>query len=197
MLIYIISLFQDAMGLQPSVLLKMGAKVMLRSNMWVAAGLTNGSLGTVHGFLFNPEETHGRKALPAAVCVNFPGYRGPAWDPDHPHVVPIPPIMAKWMKGRHLHSRTQVPLTLAYSTTIHKSQGWSLDRVKVDLGRQELFRGVSFVALSRARSMGGLMIDPQYDNRFTHERLQKVNTSRAQEKRRYIDKKMALLAART
>jgi hypothetical protein len=44
---------QDANGLEPTIRLA-GAKVMLRSNLWVSAGFTNGSLGTVVGFLYPP-----------------------------------------------------------------------------------------------------------------------------------------------
>ena len=59
---------QDAGGLEPVVRLAEGAKVMLRSNMWVSAGLTNGTLGTVVGLLY-PPNAGGPDTLPAAVCV--------------------------------------------------------------------------------------------------------------------------------
>ena len=188
---------EDAMGLQACVSLKINAKVMLRSNLWVAAGLTNGSIGTVHGFLFNPQETYANKSLPVAVCVNFDGYRGPAWHPDYPRVVPIPPITAKWMKGIHFQSRTQVPLSLAHATTIHKSQGWTLDKVKVDIGNKEICRGISFVAFSRARSLRGLMVYPLKSTGITFSRLDKVNSREIQRKRKEIDEYMARLAANT
>ena len=72
---------RDAMGLEPTIVLAEGAKVMLRSNLWVSAGLTNGSLGIVHGFLYDPEKP-GPPHLPSAVCVKFPAYTGEAWDPS-------------------------------------------------------------------------------------------------------------------
>ena len=58
---------------------------MLLSNLWVAAGLTN---GTVVGLLYPPNSA-GPDTLPAAVCVEFPSYQGPAWNPVQPKVVPV------------------------------------------------------------------------------------------------------------
>lgn len=53
--------------------------------------------------------------------------------------------------------RTQIPLKPAYATTIHKAQGMTLDRVIVDLTR--LFApGQGYVALSRVRTLYGLMV---------------------------------------
>jgi hypothetical protein len=52
----------------------------------------------------------------------------------------------------------QVPLVRGYAITIHKSQGLSLDDVRVDLGRGAFAAGQLYVALSRARSAEGLSL---------------------------------------
>ncbi|KAL0779952.1 hypothetical protein CaCOL14_004436 [Colletotrichum acutatum] len=54
-------------------------------------------------------------------------------------------------------ARTQIPLVPGWAMTIHKSQSLSLDHVSVNL--QDVWDGrQTYVALSRARSLGGLKV---------------------------------------
>ena len=52
----------------------------------------------------------------------------------------------------------QIPLRLAWSVTIHKSQGQTYDEVVIDLGRGAFSPGQTYVALSRVRSLEGLYL---------------------------------------
>jgi ATP-dependent DNA helicase PIF1 len=52
---------------------------------------------------------------------------------------------------------TQIPLRLAYSLTIHKSQGLTLDRAHIDI-RAAREPGQAYVALSRVKSLHGLYL---------------------------------------
>ena len=72
--------------------------------------------------------------------------------------------------------RQQVPLILAWALSIHKAQGQTLQRVKVDLGRV-FEKGQAYVALSRATSQAGLQVlrfDPR--NVMVHPKVSEFYT---------------------
>jgi len=52
---------------------------------------------------------------------------------------------------------------LAWAVTIHKSQGLTLDRIKVGLGKKEFSTGLTFVALSQVKTSDGIMIIDRLD----------------------------------
>jgi ATP-dependent DNA helicase PIF1 len=57
-----------------------------------------------------------------------------------------------------IFSRTGLPLSLAWSLTIHKSQGLTIPKAVVDIGPREMSAGLSFVALSRVRRLQDIIL---------------------------------------
>jgi ATP-dependent DNA helicase PIF1 len=135
-----------------------GAKVMLTNNLWQQVGLCNGTRGTVDNLLY----AEGQKppSLPIAIIVDFPDYSGPAFFSNKPKCIPIPPIVHEWHDGLRTLSRQQLSLRLNYAMTIHKSQGQTMTKAVIDIGNKEMAAGCTFVALSRLRTLSGLLIQP-------------------------------------
>jgi ATP-dependent DNA helicase PIF1 len=52
----------------------------------------------------------------------------------------------------------QIPLSLAWSLTIHKMQGTTLNMAEIDIGQSIFEYGQSYVALSRVQSLDGLYL---------------------------------------
>ena len=171
----------DAGGLDAVVCLAHSARVMLNSNLWVDVGLVNGAMGTVQAICYR---TGGPPDLPIAVMVRFDSYSGPTF-PDG--TVPITPLRRCWSSsGGGQCSRLQLPLKLAWAVTIHKSQGLTLDKVVIDVGKREFSTGLTFVACSRVRQLQDLLFTPP----FTFQRLAALSNSRRLEERQEEDKRL-------
>lgn len=75
--------------------------------------------------------------------------------------------------GEVLASRSQIPLILSWALSIHKAQGQTLEKVKVDLGRT-FEKGQAYVALSRATTQEGLQVS-RFDPRkvMAHDKVRR------------------------
>src|SRR4051812_35120018 len=81
--------------------------------------------------------------------------------------------MARWeSKTGTQCTRKQLPLTMAFGVTIHKSQGLTLEQVVVDLGPRDFSNGLAYVAISRVKRLEGLAFYAP----FGMERLQRKDS---------------------
>ena len=154
-------------GLESHVRLAVGARVMLRKNECIEFGLYNGALGWVRAILFDVGEHPSRGDLPAAIVIEFDNYLGPTFEGRAGHVaVPIRTMGTVNQRTKKWCSRTQVPLALAWASTIHKAQGQSVgpgeasERMALNTGDKEHAAGLTFVGISRAKSLAALAFDP-------------------------------------
>ena len=171
----------DAGGLHPVLFLAEGAKVMLTANLWQEVGLCNGAPGIVQNFIY--QEHHAPPDLPIAVLVHFPNYYGPQFLQSAPNCVPITPIIFEWESK----SRQQLPLQLRYAITIHKSQGQTLQKAVIHLGKSEVSSGLTFVAVSRLRKLEDGLFEPMSYDRLKSIRRSKRFEERLQEEERLTE----------
>ena len=129
-------------GLEKSVNVCIGVRVMLRQNLDTRRGLVNGVIGTITGFDKAPDDEVTR------VRVKFD---------NHDNETSIERVRRKvqLFPGAYLH-REMFPICLSYAMTIHKSQGLTLKCVLADLGRKIFVASQSYVALSRVTDLKGL-----------------------------------------
>jgi hypothetical protein len=149
-----------AQGLPSRIMICNESEVMLKSNLWKEAGLTNGCKGTVKFILY--ERNKKPPSLPSAVLIQFHDYIGPSFnDQLMPRLVPIVPIKRTWYEGSTLCYRIMLPITLAYATSIHSSQGMTAPgNVIVNLSSKEFANGLTYTALSRCKKLENLYFDP-------------------------------------
>lgn len=68
--------------------------------------------------------------------------------------------------GNSFHERQQLPLKLAWALTIHKSQGLTLPKAWVNIGKSEQTLGITYVGLSRVKKLSSLVVDPMTFDRL-------------------------------
>jgi len=162
-------------NLPQSLELRIGAQVMLVHNLDVSGGLVNGSRGVVIGFALTSKDNEERDFDPEPLGANKKeGVDRNLYYPDDPlpivkfasatpggkqRAIEIP--FVRWEKIEKKVGEawiTALPIKLAWSSTIHKCQGSSLDRVEAAIDKTVFAYGQAYVALSRVTSLEGLTL---------------------------------------
>ena len=180
----------DMSGLEPVVFLAKGAKVMLTMNLWPSVGLCNGATGIIVDYIYQVEQQP--PDLPVAVIVKFHDYSGPSISDTLHSCVPVCPVAVSAQISEGVHERQQLPLRLAYALTIHKSQGLTLPKAWVDIGKSEKTPRISYVAISRVKTLASCVIEP-----MTFERLTSIKSSTNLKYRLNEEKRLHILAQAT
>lgn len=118
--------------------LRVGSQVMLTVNLDVSGGLVNGSRGIIIDFDFSTQ-------LPVILF-------------DNGVQLILSPFKYEVSRGTYAIKVEQIPLILAWATTIHKSQSATLSLVQTNL-KSAFATGQIYVCLSRVKSLEGLYLD--------------------------------------
>ena len=119
-----------------------GAQVMFKKNITLL-NVANGTRGVVSGFTPSPESGD---YVPIVTLLD-----------GTTRIVDLQEFVYS-NKSEFKCVKYQIPLKLAWATTIHASQGATLDSVQTDIGNDIFEFGQAYVVLSRVRTLEGLTL---------------------------------------
>jgi ATP-dependent DNA helicase PIF1 len=128
-------------------------------------GLVNGSIGSIYNIVWDQGQDPS-SSMPSLLLIKFDEYSGPDFPNCNPGIIPVFPATRQFNYKGAVFSRTQFPIRLAYAITVHKSQGLTLSKVVLNLNRREHCVGLSYVAVSRVKTLDGVLFEIPFD--FDH-----------------------------
>ena len=134
------TVFKYRERLPDKLVLKVGARVVLRRNINIDGGWVNGTLAIV--------------TSPHPSCIVVAKLANPS------HKYPVPRFRQRIEIRGASYSilRQQFPVQLAYGVTVHRVQGCTVQKAVVCLGEKFFASGQAYVALSRVRNLSDLVL---------------------------------------
>jgi ATP-dependent exoDNAse (exonuclease V) alpha subunit len=168
-------------GLPKELSIFPGARVMLRYNINTAKGLVNGAMRTITEIIwpfFRRAQLYDQD-IPA-VKIDF-GETG-----VHQIDAMTAQFPAKYSCGTA--ERRMLPLILCWGCTVHKMQGTTVCTAVVNLGSKLFAPGQAYVALSRVKSLNGLLLDELDCGKLTNENTANTDAIKEMERLRTLAK---------
>jgi ATP-dependent exoDNAse (exonuclease V) alpha subunit len=137
--------------------LKVGAQVMFIKND-PEGNFVNGTIGKVVGFgdecikVFSEEIVSAGEIEVLPMSWEIVKYKASKDNPDE-------------IEAEVIGTFEQFPLKLAWAVTIHKSQGKTFDKVIIDMDKGAFETGQTYVALSRCRTLEGIVLKEKLRHR--------------------------------
>jgi hypothetical protein len=148
-------------GLMTQLWVAKNEKMILTTNLWKAAGLTNGAKCYVKYIIYEGKTKP--PALPTMVIVEVPQYIGPGYK-GMEKCVPIFPVKRDWYHSKRNVWRRMLPLKPGYAQNIHTSQGVTIsDKYILNIGNTEYAAGLTYTGISRGTKYQNLSFKPMYD----------------------------------
>jgi len=159
-----------AKDLEPFLLLSRGSRVMFRTNLWTEASLINSSVSIIQKIIFKENQSPPSHSLPIAVMMEFDNYSDSViLAADGKKLILIMLVRHTWKGKKSPCSHLQIPLCLAWTITVYKSQSLTLEKAVIDLGRKEFAAGLSFVTISQVPTLNNILF-----SLFSLERLYRI-----------------------
>ena len=134
---------------------KPGARVMMAKNNYDPPTWVNGTIATILEIL--PEGILIKLPEGSQALVNYEEWEHYAYYLENGEI-------ESYVDGTY----RQMPMRLAWATTIHKAQGLTLDRAIVNLERKPFAWGQLYVALSRTRTLEGITLSRKIGDSDIH-----------------------------
>uniref|UniRef100_A0A0N5BJP9 ATP-dependent DNA helicase n=1 Tax=Strongyloides papillosus TaxID=174720 RepID=A0A0N5BJP9_STREA len=144
-------------GLNEKLLLCKGSIVMIKRNLDLDKSICNGARGIIEDIIFKPGFNKENKIKASDISeIKIRLY-------ETRRLISISPSWHYFICGKSLMRRLQLPIQLAYCTTVHKSQGLTLSAAVIHFPKDENDKisktpGLLYVALSRIKHSNSLYI---------------------------------------